>query len=173
MKKQLFNPVDMFFARIIFLCSIATFIGLIITTIICVIDHPLKTKDLLAVIIMYLLSGLFIATAVILLKKYGGYFFVKENRIVFVKGKRTESIAISDIRWIEMKRYVRSGSTKGRPQNEENWQFLVRRKDEKHNLDFFVTNNEMFTLAEKYQIRVIPKYFADIGQKKLRNPRQR
>jgi hypothetical protein len=159
MKKYHLNPNDVFLSIFGILLVGGAFIVLIVFSIINA--ESINFSNLWMVIVFLLFTLLLMTPFVYHWNKYCGYIYVNDNHLVLRKGKKEETIAISNIRWIELKYDTRSGS-KGGIGKEKDFRFSIRLNDKKEDLDFIITNQIILDIIRKHNIRIMPDQYNQI-----------
>lgn len=121
----------------------------------------------LGVIIMIIAPILIISIVYII--KLSGYFYIENNELILVKGKRSLIVKIEDIDVIKLEHFVRPNRGVGKSRKENAIQFLIKMKNEKTTLPFLITNSMLYKVLEPYNVRFRPKEFIEYIEKDLSN----
>ena len=158
MKKYLFNPQDIFNGILLKIIVNMLTIFLLVWDIYSFL-HGNESKVVFVLCLICMVSALIIEELLYIrsLKKYGGHFYFENDIFTLKKGEKQVSFSVSDIRFIEMTPYTRSGMyNRGKVKKE--WKFGIRLLNQKKNLDFFISNPKMFDIIKEKRIRILPDY---------------
>ena len=162
MKKYLFNPRDIFSGVLLKVLVNMLTIFLLVWDIYSFL-HGNESKVGFVLGLICMVSALIIEELLFIrcLKKYGGHFCFEKDTFTLKKGKKQVSFSVSDIRFIEIKPYIRSGShALGKVEDE--WKFGIRLLNQKKNLDFFISNSKILDIIKEKHIRIWPDLYERI-----------
>ncbi len=107
--------------------------------------------------------------SIVYIVKFSGYFYIENDNLILVKGKQSLILKIEDIDVIKLEHFVRPNRGVGKSRKEKAIQFLIKMKNEKTTLPFFITNSMLYKILEPYNVRFRPKEFIEYIEKDLSN----
>lgn len=158
MKKYYLNPADIIVGTVFLSLSV---IPMIVLMIFMILNIPSNTEQIISAIVMFIALIVILLFGLIYLRKYSGYLYLDDKRMVLKKSKKQVSVNISDIRWIELKSDVR-GMGKGGISPQKGFRYFIRLKDQKTDLDFIITNKIILEIIKKNNIRIMPDWYNQI-----------
>ncbi|MBQ4510692.1 MAG: hypothetical protein II984_08215 [Clostridia bacterium] len=163
MKKYPFNPTGKFGIIMATFITIFMTVGAIVFGYIQTSELFLGSSAFGMIFATCLIPGVLLLVLFIdYLIKDSGYFYIKNDDLILVKNRRELILKIEDIDIIKLKYQERYKSGRGsRGLKGNDIQFLIKMKDEKNTLPFFITNSMLYKILEPYNVRFRPKDFIE------------
>ena len=172
MKKYSCNPNEKFgFISGLIMWSVFSLFMLVVA-VLDLTDGNFDFSELwVAVGTILVILGVIVFYSIWYIKKYSGYFYIDNNNLVIVKGKKSQTVNIESIRQIRLKPFVRGGASWRVIRNfqDNEHQFLIMIKDVKEPVPFFITNSKLYKVLEPYNIRYYPQEFLESIKDELKN----
>ena len=160
MKKQYFNPNERSsgIAGIILMAIIliASLIVSIREAVICSYDIS-KIWIFLAIISFPVISIMFF---LLYIKRYSGYFYIENDYLILVEGRKELEIKIEDIDVIRLTHYPRYRRYKSfSKETPYQYRFSIKVKHEKTCIPILITNSILYDILEPYKVKFRPVDF--------------
>ena len=172
MKKYSCNPNEKFYFILVLIMLLVFLLFMLVVAVLDLTDGNFDFSELWAAVgTILVILGVIVFYSIWYIKKYSGYFYIDNNNLVIVKGKKSQTVNIESIRQIRLKPFVRGGLSRGAPRGSEDnkYQFLIMIKDVKEPVPFFITNSKLYKVLEPHNIRYYPQDFLERIKNELKN----